>query len=53
MKTKRNTKIISITISNDVYNKINEMVNNKSKFTEWLFIKHLNEMGIDTKNIKF
>lgn len=53
MKTKRNTKTISVTINKDVYNKINELVNNKSKFTEWLFIKHLNEIGIDTKNIKF
>ncbi len=53
MKTKRNTKVMSITISKEVYEKISEIVNNKSKFTEWLFIKHLDDMGIDTKNIKF
>lgn len=53
MKKERNTKVMSITIDKEVYDKISELINNKSKFTEWLFINHLNSIGIDTKNIKF
>jgi hypothetical protein len=50
---RKNTKTISVTINKEIFNKINEMVNNKSKFTEWLFIKYLDEIGVDVKNIKF
>ena len=50
---RKNTKVISITIDREIYEKIFQLVNNKSKFTEWLFIKYLDEIGIDTKNIKF
>lgn len=50
---RKNTKIISITINRNILEKINELVNNKSKFTEWLFINHLNEIGVDTQKIKF
>ena len=53
MKKERNTKVMSITVDKEVYEKISELVNNKSKFTEWLFINYLNNIGIDTKNIKF
>ncbi len=50
---KRNTKVMSITINKEVYEKISELVNNKSKFTEWLFINYLEKHGIDVKDIKF
>ena len=53
MKKERNTKVMSITVDKEVYEKISELVNNKSKFTEWLFINYLDNIGIDTKNIKF
>ena len=53
MKKERNTKVMSITVDKEVYDKISELVNNKSKFTEWLFINYLDNIGIDVKNIKF
>ena len=52
--TKRiNTKTISLTIDNDIYENISKLANNKSKLTEWLIIDYLNQKYIDTKKIKF
>jgi len=54
MKIKRkNTTTISLTINKEVNNKITELATNKSKLTEWLFIRHLEEIGVNTKNIRF
>lgn len=53
MIKRKNTKVMSVTINKEIYNKIDELVNNKSKFTEWLFINYLEKNGIDTKKIKF
>jgi len=53
MKKERTTKTISLTINREVNDKIGELAINKSKLTEWLFIKYLEEIGVDTKNIRF
>ena len=52
MGENKTTSVITISIDREIYNNIDTVVNNKSKFTEWLFIKYLEKKGIDVK-IKF
>ena len=50
---RKNTTTISLTINKEINEKIEELATNKSKLTEWLFIRHLEKTGVDVKNINF
>lgn len=48
-----NNKIITISVDRKLNDEIEKVSNNKSKLTEWLFIRFLEKNGIDIEKIKF
>lgn len=49
-----NNKIITISVNRKLNDNIENCVNNKSKLTEWLLIRYLEQNGVDViKKINF
>lgn len=53
MKTKTGIKknSISITLTPEIMNLLNEETNNKSKLIEWILLNYFTNIGKDTKKI--
>ena len=51
---RKDTIIISVSVDRELNNKIEQIVSNKSKLTEWLLIRFLEENNVDViKKIMF